>query len=156
WVKAGGAFAGTHCATDTLYNTAYGELVGGYFDGHPWTQKIKLRVEDDKHPVAKGFQDGDEINDEIYQFKSEPYSRKKLRIILSVANDSIDVSKGKRPDKDYAVAWVQEYGKGKSFYTSLGHRKEVWKDARFQSHLFSGLKWATNQIPGDATPSGSK
>ncbi|MGL4419382.1 MAG: ThuA domain-containing protein, partial [Gemmataceae bacterium] len=42
WVKAGGAFAGTHCATDTLYNTAYGELVGGYFDGHPWTQKIKL------------------------------------------------------------------------------------------------------------------
>jgi uncharacterized protein len=153
WVKAGGAFAGTHCATDTLYGTTYGALVGGYFDGHPWHQKIKIKVEDPKHAAAAGFVTGDEITDEIYQFKDSPYSREKLHIILSVDNSSIDVSKGKRKDMDYAISWGQEYGKGKTFYTSLGHRKEVWKDERFQKHLFGGLKWATNDAPGDGKPS---
>lgn len=155
WVKAGGAFAGTHCASDTLYDTPYGELVGGYFDGHPWHQKIKLKVEDSSHPAAAGFKDGDEITDEIYQFSDSPYSRSKLHIILSVDNSSIDVTKKgvNRKDKDFAVAWGHEVGNGKAFYTSLGHRKEVWSDPRFQSHLLGGLKWVTNQAKGDATPS---
>jgi type 1 glutamine amidotransferase len=156
WVKAGGAFAGTHCATDTLYGTTYGDLVGGYFDGHPWHQKIKINVEDPKHPAAAGFKTGDEITDEIYQFRDAPYSREKLHIILSVDNSSIDVAKGKRKDMDYAISWGQEFGKGRSFYTSLGHRKEVWKDERFQKHLIGGLKWATGELKGDATPSGKK
>jgi type 1 glutamine amidotransferase len=156
WVKAGGAFAGTHCATDTLYGTSYGALVGGYFDGHPWHQKIKIKVEDPKHAAAAGFKSGDEITDEIYQFRDNPYSRDKLHIILSVDNSSIDVSKGKRKDADYAISWCQEYGKGRSFYTSLGHRKEVWKDPRFQEHLLGGLKWAMKEAQGDATPSGKK
>ncbi|MGL6094206.1 MAG: ThuA domain-containing protein [Fimbriiglobus sp.] len=163
WVKAGGALAGTHCATDTLYarketpwNAVYGDMIGGYFDGHPWHQKVKLKVEDPKHPAAAGFEPGAEIADEIYQFRAEPYSREKLRIILSIDNSSVDVNKKdvRRADKDFAVAWVQNYGKGKVFYTSLGHRKEVWKDPRFQAHLIGGLQWATGQLPGDATPSG--
>jgi type 1 glutamine amidotransferase len=160
WVKAGGAVAGTHCGSDTLYpdknrpwNEGYGELIGAYFDGHPWHQKIKLKVEDPKHPAAKGFKDGDEITDEIYQFRPEPYSREKLHIILSVDNESIDVKKGKRKDNDYAVAWCQEVGKGRTFYTSLGHRKEVWNDKRFQEHLMNGLKWTVREAEGDATPS---
>ncbi|MCZ2342062.1 MAG: ThuA domain-containing protein [Bacteroidales bacterium] len=154
WVKAGGAFAGTHCASDTLYDTPYGDLIGGFFDGHPWHQKIQLKVEDPKHPAAAGFQTGSEITDEIYQFNPNgPYSREKLHIILSVDNTSIDVKKGKRPDQDYAVAWCQNYGQGKVFYTSLGHRKEVWKDPRFQKHLLGGLNWAIGRESGDATPS---
>ena len=153
WVRGGGAFAGTHCATDTLYGTPYGELVGGYFDGHPWHQKIRLKLEDAKHPAAKGLADGAEITDEIYQFQSTPYSRDRLHIIHSIYNDSIDVKKGKRQDQDYAVSWCQKVGKGRSFYTSLGHRKEVWQDPRFQQHLVGGLKWAMGQLDGDATPS---
>lgn len=156
WVKAGGAFAGTHCATDTLYNTTYGALVGGYFDGHPWNQKIKVVVEDPKHAAAAGFSSGDAITDEIYQFRDAPYSRDKLHIILSVDNGSIDYKKGKRKDADYAISWCQEVGKGRSFYTSLGHRKEVWKDPRFQKHLLGGLKWTVHQAEGSAAPSGKK
>jgi type 1 glutamine amidotransferase len=143
WVKAGGAFAGTHCATDTLYNTPYGDLIGGYFDGHPWHQKIKLKLDDAKHPAAKGFDAGAEIADEIYQFRN--WSRDNLHVLMSVDNASIDTKKGKRADSDYAVSWVKDYGKGKVFYTSLGHRKEVWKDERFQTHLVAGLKWAMGE-----------
>ncbi|HEV3385717.1 MAG TPA: ThuA domain-containing protein [Gemmata sp.] len=156
WVKEGGAFTGTHCATDTLYGTSYGALVGGYFDGHPWHQKIKIKVEDSKHAAGTGFKDGDEITDEIYQFKDSPYSREKLHIILSVDNSSIDVGKGKRPDMDYAISWCQEFGKGRTFYTSLGHRKDVWKDERFQKHLIGGINWAMKDAEGSATPSVKK
>lgn len=156
WVKAGGAFAGTHCATDTLYDTPYGELVGAYFVSHPWHQKIRLKVEDPLHPGARGFIEGDEITDEMYQFRPSPYSRDRLHIIMTIDNKSIDVRKGNRKDQDYAVSWCQQIDKGRSFYTSLGHGKEVWKDPRFQVSLLDGLKWATGQFPGDATPSGHK
>src|SRR5262249_34535121 len=64
WVENGGAFTGTHCATDTLYGTPYGKLVGAFFINHPWTQKIKLRCEDPKHAAARGLKDGSEIDDE--------------------------------------------------------------------------------------------
>jgi uncharacterized protein len=165
WVKGGGAFVATHCASDTLHNTAYGELVGATFGGHPWVQKVRLRAEDPRHPAAQGLTDGSEIFDEIYQFgdrpdspssvplRIQPYSRDRLHVILSVDNRSLDVSKGSRDDQDYPVAWCQRFGKGRSFYTSLGHHQAVWNDRRFQQHLLGGLKWAMGQADGDATPS---
>lgn len=158
WVKAGGAFSGTHCATDTLYsNTAYGDLIGAYFNGHPHIQQIKVKVEDPKHPAAAGFTDGQGYTDEMYVFKSEPYNRGKLHIIFSIDPASFDL--GKRPggmarkDQDYAISWCREVEKGKVFYTSFGHRPEVWKDPKFHQHLFGGIDWATGKKAGDATPS---
>jgi type 1 glutamine amidotransferase len=168
WVNDGGAFVGVHCASDTLHNTKYGDLVGGTFGGHPWVQNVRLRAEDPKHPAAKGLTEGSKIFDEIYQFsktadhpkavplKIQPYSRERLHIILSVDNSSIDVTKGAREDQDYPVAWCQKVGKGRSFYTSLGHHKEVWLDPRFQQHLIGGIKWAVGKLDGDATPSGRR
>ena len=165
WVRGGGAFVATHCASDTLHNTAYGELVGATFGGHPWVQKVRLHAEDPKHPAAQGLTDGSEIFDEIYQFgakadspasvplRIQPYSRDRLHIILSVDHRSLDVSKGSRADRDYPVAWCQQFGRGRSFYTSLGHHPAVWNDRRFQQHLLGGLKWAMGQADGDATPS---
>jgi type 1 glutamine amidotransferase len=145
WVKAGGAFAGTHCATDTLYgDAAYGNLIGGYFRGHPpGIQKIKVKVEDAKHPAAAGFTDGMPYADEMYIFRDAPYSRDKVHVILSIEKGSFDPGKNlTRGDQDYAIAWSREEGKGRVFYTSFGHQKDVWKDERFQKHLFGGLNWA--------------
>src|SRR5262249_38384328 len=105
-----------------------------------------------------------EIFDEIYQFgptsidprvprAKQTYSRERLHVILSVDPATIDVTKGSRNDKDYAIAWCQQFGKGRSFYTALGHHKEVWRARRFQEHLLGGMKWALGLLPGDATPS---
>jgi type 1 glutamine amidotransferase len=152
WVKAGGAFAGTHCATDTLYTTPYGELIGGLFQTHPAQQKVRLKVEDPKHPAAKSFTDGTEYYDEWYIFRDAPYSRDRLHVILSMYPDSFKPNQA-RKDNDYAICWCREAGKGKVFYTSMGHRRETWRDPRFQESLIGGLKWALGLVPGDATPS---
>lgn len=157
WVKAGGAFTGTHCATDTLYNTPYGELIGGYFKTHPAIQKVKLKIEDPKHPAAVGIEDGQDWTDEYYIFRDAPYSRENLHIIMSIQADTFKPNpNGKRDDGDYAVSWCHKVGKGNVFYTSLGHRKEVWTDEKFQQHLFGGLDWAVGRKEGDASPSVKK
>ncbi|HEU4388009.1 MAG TPA: ThuA domain-containing protein, partial [Blastocatellia bacterium] len=57
-----------------------------------------------------------------------------------------------RTDGDFALAWCRSYGKGRVFYTALGHRPEVWQDERFQKHLMGGLRWAMGDEKGDATP----
>ncbi len=143
YIRDGGAFIGIHPATDTFYKwPEYGEMIGAYFDGHPWHQKVKVRVEDRDHPATKHLGWHFEITDEIYQFKN--YDRSKLQVLMSIDVESIDLkAKGvKRWDGDFAVSWCKPYGKGRVFYTSLGHRKEVWADERFLKHLVGGIQWA--------------
>jgi type 1 glutamine amidotransferase len=141
WLRGGKAFIGMHSATDTFYRwPEFGRLIGGYFDGHPWHQKVTVKVEDRRHPATRHLGGSFEIADEIYQFKE--WSQDDKHVLLSIDNNSIDVSKGKRADNDYAVAWTREEGGGRVFYTSLGHRDEVWRDPRYQQHLIGGITWA--------------
>jgi len=142
FVKNGKGFGGSHCATDTFYKwKEYGELIGAYFDGHPWNAgtKIKVIVEDKNHPATKHLGDSFVITDEIYQFRS-PYDRSKLHVLMRLDMDSVK-NQGKRADKDNALAWTREYGKGRVFYTALGHQNEVWADPRFQQHVIGGLRY---------------
>jgi type 1 glutamine amidotransferase len=140
WIRAGHGFAGMHSATDTFYQwPEYGPLIGGHFNGHPWHQLVTLKVEDPKFPGLQGFVQNPQITDEIYQFKE--WSRGDKHVLMSIDPGSIDVSKGAREDKDYAVSWVKMEGKGRVFYTSLGHREEVWNDPRYQQHILAGIKW---------------
>lgn len=140
FVRNGKGFGGSHCATDTFYKwKEYGELIGGYFDGHPWHTKVKVIVEDKKHGATKHLGDSFEITDEIYQFKA-PYGRDKVHVLMRLDMDSVK-NPGKRADKDNALAWVHNFGKGRVFYTALGHREEVWQDPRFQQHVIGGLRY---------------
>jgi uncharacterized protein len=143
FIKAGKGFVGIHSATDTFYKwPEYGEMIGGYFDGHPWHQEVAIKVEDAKHPATKHLGTSFKITDEIYQHKN--FSRANVQVILSLDVTSVDLNARnvRRTDKDFAIAWGRKYGKGRVFYTALGHRPEVWQDQRFQNHLLGGLKWA--------------
>ncbi len=154
FIRNGKGFIGVHSATDTWYQwPEYGELIGAYFLNHPWHEKVRLIVEDKEHPATRHLGDVWEITDEIYQFR-DPYSREKLRVLLSLDNSSVDLTKEgvQRQDRDYAIAWCRRYGKGRSFYTALGHREEVWRDPKFQDHLLGGILWAMGVLEGDATP----
>jgi type 1 glutamine amidotransferase len=143
FVRSGKGFVGVHSATDTFYKwPEYGVLIGGYFDGHPWHQEVAIVVEDPKHPSTAHLPAKFTITDEIYQFKD--WSRDTVRVLLRLDPEKVDWTKKgiKRTDKDFAIAWTKTFGKGRVFYTALGHREDVWRDERVQKHLLGGLRWA--------------
>ena len=143
FIKSGKGFVGIHSATDTFYKwPEYGELIGGYFDQHPWHKDVTVRVEDNHHPATRHLDKSFQIKDEIYQFKD--FSRQRVHVLLSLDPDSVDLTLPAvhRKDKDFALAWWRDYGKGRVFYTALGHREEVWRDARFQQLILGALSWA--------------
>ena len=150
WVKDGHAFAGVHSATDTYGDwEPYWDMIGGTFDGHPWHEKITVDVEDPSHPAAYDVPHDWQIVDEIYQFQH--YSRDRIHVVLSMNPASVQ-GKGKRADGDYAIAWCRDFGRGKVFYTSLGHREDVWENPTYQAHLLGGLLWALGLAAGGSTP----
>jgi type 1 glutamine amidotransferase len=149
----GKGFLGTHSATDTFYKwPEYGEMIGGYFNDHPWHQKVTVKVEDRDFPATKHFPPTFEITDEIYQFKE--YSRDRVRVLMSLDPNSVDLTKKNvhRTDKDFAVTWVRNFGKGRVFYSSLGHEEQVWDRPDIQQMWLEAVKWAMGMTPGDATP----
>ena len=149
----GKGFLGTHSATDTFYKwPEYGELIGGWFNDHPWHQKVRVNVEDRDFPATKNFPPTFEITDEIYQFKN--YSRDRVRVLMSLDPNSVDLTKKNvhRTDKDFAVTWVRNYGKGRVFYSSLGHEDQVWDRPDIQQMWLEAVKWAMGMTQGDATP----
>lgn len=143
FVNSGKGFVGIHSATDTFYRwPEYGRMIGGYFDEHPWHEEVTIRVEDRDHPATRHLGESFVITDEIYQFKN--WSRADLHVLLSLDPTSVDLDNDSvhRQDRDFGIAWTRTQGKGRVFYTALGHRPEVWQDARFQQHLVEGLRWA--------------
>ena len=155
FVSSGKGLVGIHAATDLSYTWAeYGKLIGGYFNGHPWI-KVVIGIDDPASPINAAFNGQPyAISDEIYTFK-EPYSRKDLRILLSVDLQRSGLTKGfNRPDNDYAVSWIRTWGKGRVFYCSLGHKDEVFWNPVILRHYLAGTQFALGDLEADSTPSG--
>jgi acetyl esterase/lipase/type 1 glutamine amidotransferase len=140
YVRGGGGFVCVHNGMATLMKyPPYGEMVGATFDGHPWDQEVTVQVEDGRHPSTAHLGTSFRIKDEIYQVKN--WARQDVRVLLSVDPSSVDLAKGKRTDRDYALAWTKSYGEGRVFYSALGHYPELWKDERYLKHLVGGIRW---------------
>ena len=143
FIRSGGGFVGVHSASDTFYEwSEYGEMLGGYFNGHPWHQEVVLTVEDPEHPSTRHLGRSVRLFDEIYQVRD--WDRDDVHVLLSVDTASVDMAADgiKRHDGDFAVSWTREYEEGRVFYTALGHEPDLWRDARFQQHLVGGIRWA--------------
>lgn len=157
FVRDGKGLIGLHAATDCFYKwPEFGELMGGYFDGHPWTADttVTVKIDDPQSPINAAFGGkGFEIKDEIYQLKA-PYSRDKLHELLSIDTAKTDMKKDgiKRTDGDFAVSWVRTYGLGRVFYCSLGHREEIYWNPAVLGHYLAGIQYALGDLPADATP----
>lgn len=158
FVKGGGGIVGIHAATDAYYDwPEWGRIIGGYFNAHPWNEKVGVKLDEPDHPLNAAFKGKDfEIADEIYQFKA-PYSRDKLRVLLSLDVDKTDMTKKniRRTDGDFAVSWVQRYGKGRVFYCSLGHRNEIFWNQAVLQHYLDGIQYAMGDLKADDTVGGA-
>jgi type 1 glutamine amidotransferase len=81
-----------------------------------------------------------------------------VRVLLSIDTAETDLEGlGLRVGGDYPQSWVREFGAGRSFYTSIGHRDDIWSsDPVFRAHVVGGIRWALGLEEGDATPRGSR
>jgi type 1 glutamine amidotransferase len=141
FVRSGKGFIGVHNATDTFYKfEEYGEMIGGYFSGHPWTQEVIAYVEDPTHPSTRHLPRRFFVKEEVYTFRN--WSRDKCHVLISLDTSSVDLSKGTRDDNDYALCWCKGFGDGRVFYTGFGHFPELWKEGWFRLHLLKGILWA--------------
>lgn len=148
FVRGGKAFVAVHSGMYMMPRSGWPEfakMVGCVFVNHPWHQKVRIKVEDQKHPATRHLGGTFEITDEIYQFRD--WSRDRTHVLLSLDADSVDLTNKlvERKDRDFALAWCHDYGKGRVFFTALGHRDDVWKDTRFQTHLLNGILWALRE-----------
>lgn len=131
----------------------FGEMLGGRFDEHPWgITDLPVIVEDPQFPAMRGFPSGVILHDEFYQFKD--FSRDKIRIVARLDETKLDLTKPlvHRKDGDFPMAWARTWGKGRVFYSALGHGDEAWDNPVVQQMYFQAIRWALRLVDGDATP----
>jgi len=147
----GKGFVGIHAALDTNYKwPEYGEMIGGWFDQHPWfTFQAPIINESPEFPAVRHFPHAFMKFDEIYQ--PMQWSRDKVNVLLSLDASKLDYSNNPRihrADRDFAVAWSKMYGKGRVFYSTLGHTEESWEDPDIRKMYFEAIKWALGMTEG--------
>jgi hypothetical protein len=137
----GKAFLGAHSATATLYEwPEYGEMIGGYFDGHPWDQtRGRLDVEDRTFVATRHLPPSFELFDEFYQIRG--FDRKTAHVLMRLDTSSVDMDKEGVKHSDIPVAWTREHGRGRVFYTSLGHPAAVWARDDVRKMWLEAVKW---------------
>jgi type 1 glutamine amidotransferase len=135
FVQNGGGFIGVHSATDTFSTwPEYGALVGAYFKEHPWTQEATVSVEAPSHAATDTLGASFRLLEEFYTFRDNP--RPRVEVLLSLVAASVGAT------GDFPLAWTQNVGTGRSFYTALGHFDSTWHDTRFQAHIRGAIAWA--------------
>lgn len=150
FVESGKAFIAMHSGSDTFHSTAgkvspYIEMLGGEFLTHGAQATIECLNQDPTHPATRNFGDSFWVHDEIYIFQN--FHREQVHGLLT---------QDKHPNTgmpgDYPVSWCKQFGKGRVFYTSLGHREDVWENQSYQKHITGGIRWALGLERGNAKP----
>ncbi|MBV8805074.1 MAG: ThuA domain-containing protein [Sinobacteraceae bacterium] len=151
----GKGFVAVHTATATFYDwPEYGEMVGGYFDNHPWMVfEAPIVIERPDFPGWRALPHELTMRDEMYQYKA-PYSRDKVDVLASLNADKLDLTNKNvhRADHDFPIAWVKNYGKGRVFSSTLGHTDASWDDSRVQGIYLEGIKWALRLTEAEVRP----
>jgi len=161
WVKSGKAFVGMHSASDTFPGfPPYIEMLGGEFEIHHAQVKVDCRNHDPKHPATRHLGAAFTVFDEIYLQKH--FHRDQVHVLLALDAHPNDKTPG-----FYPISWCKEFGNGRVFYTSLGHREDMWdgdtpdkfkrenskeNSAAYQKHILGGILWALGLEKGDAKP----
>ena len=155
-IEDGKAFIAMHSGSDTYHPfRRYVDMLGGEFETHKAQVEVAPVRHDDKHPAVAHIPEGYKVFDEIYIIKS--FDKGKVHGLLGLNAHPNDGTEGYFP-----ISWCKAYGKGRVFYTSLGHREDVWDPAwnptqrkntpeiaqAYQQHVLNGIRWALGQLEG--------
>jgi uncharacterized protein len=149
-IEAGKGFVGIHSATDSFRSEGidpYIAMIGGEFLTHASQQEVEMKVVSPNFPGVKGLGEGFKMLEEWYAFKK---FAKDLHVILVQETAGMHDAPYQRPP--YPATWARMHGKGRVFYTSMGHREDVWTNPKFQQVLLGGLAWVAGNADADVTP----
>jgi uncharacterized protein len=156
FVAGGKGLIGMHAACDTYHGWKdYNQMMGGAFVSHPWTANstVSIKNVDPKSPINAAFDGkGFDITDEIYVFRADTALPTERRYLLTLDDSKMDTSKGKRTDGLYPISWIANYGKGHTFYCSLGHNDHIYWNPAVLKHYLAGIQYALGDLQADATP----
>jgi type 1 glutamine amidotransferase len=149
----GKGFVAGHTATTAFLSwPEFGEMLGGRFDNHPWgVVNAPVINEDPGFPATRHLPAVFDLREEFYQTKD--FSRDKMRVLLRLdtsklpANPEVHSKNG-----DFPLAWAKTYGKGRVFYSALGHDIKTWDNPDVYHLYFEAIKWSLGLTEGDATP----
>lgn len=105
-------------------------LIGGHANWHPPGLEFSVQVEDRRHPITQGLSDFT-VQDEIYMSAWDPSIH-----VLATATWS---------EKKHPMAWTHAYGKGRVFYTTLGHGPGTFENAAVQQLIANAARWAAGK-----------
>lgn len=158
FIRSGKGFVGIHAATDTFYEwPEFGFMIGAYFDGHPWGAgaDVSIKVEKPDHPINQGLAGTThlEFKEECYQFKA-PYASDRQDVLLRLDTERTNMKvKGiKRTDNDFSLSWVRMHGKGRVYYSALGHNTHIYENPKVLSHYLAGIQWAAGDLAAPPPP----
>jgi type 1 glutamine amidotransferase len=144
-IAAGKGFVGTHCASDTFHSQGdkidpYIAVLGGEFIVHGEQQKATMKVTDNSFPGTKDLHDF-VLNEEWYALKNFADD---IHVIL--VQDTSGMKGGMYERPNFPATWARKHEKGRVFYSSMGHREDVWENKMFQELLLGGLSWAFGNV----------
>jgi type 1 glutamine amidotransferase len=153
FVESGKGLVGFHCAADTFNHHGdaedqihpYIKMIGAEFETHGKQQPGKIRAVKQFAPL-KDVPDF-ELTEEWYRFKNISPD---LHVILVQETAGMDDTYNKL--KPYPETWARLQGKGRVFYTSLGHREDVWTNPLFHQILLGGMSWAAGNVEAEFKP----
>jgi uncharacterized protein len=159
-IRGGKGFVGMHCATDTFGHHGkrnkgaedpYIQMIGGEFIVHGAQQPSRIDIVDPAFPgIAKGFGASGQsftITDEWYALKNFADN---LHVILVQGTEGMKGHMYERPN--FPITWARAFGKGRVFYTSMGHREDVWENPMYQALLLGALGWSTGLVEASIEP----
>jgi hypothetical protein len=163
-IAQGKGFIGSHCASDTFHSPGgktmvaarfvadanpdpYIRMIGGEFMIHGAQQPSHLVVADGAFPGVSALAPDNDAKEEWYTLKNFAPD---LHVVLVQDTSGMEGWMYARPA--YPSTWAHLYGKGRVFYTSMGHRDDMWRSAAFQSVLLGGINWAVGRSDADLTP----
>jgi uncharacterized protein len=161
FVRNGGGLIGIHGTPWASRNwNEFTEMIGSMDAPHRIEQGI-MRVYDPASPLTRPL-NGNALNfkEEYYRFHIEGARRLRwndVRVLVTVALDDLKVEPRPwtgytRPDGIYPVSWIRTYGKGRVFYTSIGHMPETFMTPELVGHVLAGVQYALGDLAADATP----
>jgi hypothetical protein len=147
FVRAGKGFVGLHSASDTFHGwPAYGELLGGRFRNHPWTQddEVGIRVDDRGHPVTRHLPARFRLTEEIYQVAE--FRPERSRVLVSLDTAATRMDKPGIVNRTFPLVWWHPYGQGTVLYNAFGHRPDVWRSVWYQTMVVNAIRWVAGQL----------